>query len=218
MNKHLLILSLSALLFSLDSCVKDDNEPEVSPQYVELGLSVKWATFNVGASCPEDFGNYYAWAEISTKNRYYWSTYKYNVGTEADSLTKYNTVDSLTVLDIKDDVAKAKWGENWRIPSDVEFQELLDSCTWEWKDINGIKGYQVTSNVLGYTDKSIFLPAACYYGGSNVLKDTPTGAYWTNCIDPEFPDAAYCVIFDSDNQYISSSGRYIGRSIRPVCP
>ena len=129
-------------------------------EYVDLGLSVKWATCNMGASSPEEYGDYYAWGETETKSTYDWNTYKWCKGSE-NTLTKYctdsdyGTVDNKTVLDPEDDVAHVKWGGNWRMPTDAEIEELRENCIWKWTTQNGKNGYKVTSKKNG---NSIFLP------------------------------------------------------------
>ena len=133
-----------------------------TPTYVDLGLSVKWATCNVGATTPEGYGDYFAWGETSPKNDYSWSTYKYCKGSET-TLTKYNTnssngtVDNKTTLDLSDDAARANWGGKWRMPTQAEQEELINNCTWTKTTQNGVNGYKVTSKTNG---NSIFLPAA----------------------------------------------------------
>ncbi len=235
MKGWLLILSLSVFLFFTGSCSKD-GESEYIPPYVDLGLSVKWATCNVRASQPHEYGDYYAWGETNSKDRFYWSTYNYNVGEydedNMSSLTKYcpkngfgynGYTDTLSVLELSDDVAHARWGGNWRIPTSKEFQELLDSCDWEWTTLNGVKGFKVTSNVSGFTDQSIFLPAAGYKSGSKTFNSSPTVTYWTKSLYSKWPYFSYCITFHFEEDvninnaiYIGSSGRYIGRPIRAV--
>ena len=127
--------------------------------YVDLGLSVKWATCNVGATKPEEYGNYYAWGETETKTTYDWSTYKWSNGSKF-TFTKYaSTVDNKTALDPEDDAARANWGDSWRMPTDAELAELCEKCTWKWTDDyngTGVAGQIVT----GLNSNSIFLPAA----------------------------------------------------------
>ena len=102
-------------------------------EYVDLGLSVKWATCNMGASSPEEYGDHYAWGETETESTYDWNTYKWCKGSK-NTLTKYctdsdyGTVDNKTVLDPEDDVAQVKWGGNWRMPTDAEIEELRENC------------------------------------------------------------------------------------------
>lgn len=130
---------------------------------VNLGLSVKWAACNVGASSPEEYGGYYAWGETEEKSDYSWDTYKWCNGSW-DSMTKYctdsycRTVDNKTVLDPEDDVAHVKLGGSWRMPTLDEIEELCNECTWTSTTYNGVKGQLVT----GPNGNSIFLPAAGY--------------------------------------------------------
>lgn len=130
-------------------------------RYVNLGLSVNWATCNVGAEKPEDYGDYFAWGETDDekKDEYWWTSYKYCNGSNK-SLTKYcydsryglnGFVDNKTVLEPDDDVAHVIWGGKWRMPTVDEFNELIDSCTWTWTNRNGVNGYKVTGNKPGYT-------------------------------------------------------------------
>ena len=225
------LAALSVLLLIICSCDKD-NDFNPTPQYVDLGLSVKWATFNVGASQPQESGDYYAWGELSTKRSYYWSTYQYNIGEydeeKLSSLTKYcpkaqfgydGFTDTLAILELSDDIAHIKWGGNWRTPTAQEFMELLDSCKWEWEKMNGIKGFKITSNVTGFKDQSIFLPAVGYISGLKKFNDNPTINYWTGSLFNKKPYYSYCLSYhyESDETvYIGCSGRYLGRPIRPV--
>ena len=189
--------------------------------YVDLGLSVKWATCNVGATKPEEYGNYYAWGETEPKTTYSWSTYKWCNGSD-DTLTKYNTngglgtVDDKTLLDLSDDAARANWGGAWRMPTDAEWTELRENCAWAWTSDyqgTGIAGRIVT----GLNGNSIFLPAAgcryddgLYYAGDD-------GNYWSSSLYTDGQDGAWGVYFDSDYVYgYYGGGRYYGRSVRPV--
>lgn len=113
---------------------------KVEPEYVDLGLSVKWATFNVGAIAPEDYGNYFAWGEVEPKAEYSWENYKWGDGT-ASNMTKYNEKDGLTTLKLEDDAAHVNWDGKWRMPTDAEFTELREKCIWEWTTQNGVNGY-----------------------------------------------------------------------------
>ena len=190
--------------------------------YVDLGLSVKWATCNVGASKPEDYGDYFAWGETEPKSTYSWSTYKwcrgsYNTLTKYNNSSSYGTIDNKTQLELSDDAARANWGGSWRIPTRAEQDELREQCTWIWTTQNGVKGYKVTSKKSGYTNKSIFLPAAgCRYGSS--LGDAGSyGLYWSSSLDSDYPDGAWGVYFGSSNVYRDFYDRYCGFSVRPVC-
>ena len=143
-----------------DDCSKNGYKGGYVPapadvQAVDLGLpsGIKWATCNVGAEKPEDYGNYYAWGEVLPKDYYDFGTYKYANGA-SDELTKYcnnasygdnGFTDNKTTLEPEDDAAHVNWGGSWRMPTDAEWQELRDNCTWTWTTQNGINGYQVTS-------------------------------------------------------------------------
>ena len=196
-------------------------EVSATPEYVDLGLSVKWATFNVGANKPEEYGDYFAWGETEPKEVYDWSTYKWCNGSET-TLTKYCTVDSLgtvdnkTQLELSDDAARANWGGSWRMPTDAELTELREQCTWTWTTQNGVYGYKVTSKKSGYTNKSIFLPAAgCRYG-SSLYYAGGRGYYWSSSLHTGSSNDAYDLYFSSSYVDWSISYRYYGRSVRPV--
>ena len=190
--------------------------------YVDLGLSVKWATCNVGASKPEEYGDYFAWGETQPKSNYDWSTYKY-CNSSNNTLTKYNnsssygTVDNKTTLELSDDAARANWGGSWRMPTDAELTELREQCTWTWTTQNGVKGYKVTSKKSGYTNKSIFLPAAGCRDGSSLDYAGSYGYYWSSSLYTGLPNDAYGLGFGSDYVSRYSSIRYYGQSVRPVC-
>ena len=196
--------------FSIEGYDNDETIQIQSHEYVDLGLSVKWATCNVGASSPEDYGDYYAWGETETKSTYDWSTYKWCKGRE-DTMTKYctnnsyGTVDNKTVLDSDDDVAQVKWGGNWRMPTSAEIDELIDKCTWTWTTQNGTKGYKVTSKSNG---NSIFLPSI---GGLY-------GTYWLSSLDGDLDSFACELYFERILVDRAYSYRYYGSSVRPVCP
>ena len=189
--------------------------------YVDLGLpsGLLWATCNVGADKPEDYGNYYAWGETTTKSTYNWSTYKWCNG-NWNNLTKYNTesdygtVDNNTVLDPEDDAARANWGGDWRMPTYDELKELKDRCTWTWRTQGVKSGYRVT----GPNGKSIFLPAAGHYCDGSLYLEGGYGNYLSSSLRTDHPSFAYGLVFDSGRVYMSDGGRYYGQSVRPVCP
>ena len=195
-------------------------------EYVDLGLSVKWATMNVGASKPEDYGDYFAWGETEPKEVYDWSTYKHCQGIE-HTLTKYNTerfygtVDNKTELDAIDDAAVVNWGGAWRMPTDAEMTELREQCTWtwtRWDTPNDVReGYKVTSKSNG---NSIFLPAAGYRRDSS-LYTLGYGFYWSSSLCTDGPSHAGGVHFNSssvDGSDESHNIRFVGQLVRPVCP
>ena len=211
------------------------NGSEHGRKYVDLGLSVKWATLNVGASVPEGLGGYYAWGETKTKTDYLMSTYKFCISHDSygnDKFNKYVTnlyngynygdEDNKTILDPEDDVAHFKWGGSWRMPTKAEQDELCDNCTWTWTSLNGVNGYLVSSNIEGYTDRFIFLPAAG--SGDNGSFDNHVGMqghYWSSSLYENRPRYAWCLSFDDDDYFRGSYGyakRSDGLSIRPVCP
>lgn len=189
-------------------------------EYVDLGLSVKWATCNVGANKPEDYGDYFAWGETKPKSTYNWSTHKWCRGSY-DTQTKYNTksshgtVDNKTQLELSDDAARANWGGSWRMPTKAEQDELLYKCTWTWTTQNGVKGYKVTSKRNG---NSIFLPAAGYRDDSSLVDAGSKGLYWSSSLRTEFPCFAYYLDFDSSYVVLFKYDRSYGQSVRPVCP
>ena len=190
-------------------------------EYVDLGLSVKWATMNVGASNPEDYGDYFAWGETEPKDVYDWSTYKWCNGSYT-SLTKYNTsssygtVDNKTTLELSDDAARANWDGSWRMPTDAELTELREQCTWTWTTQNGVNGYRVTSKSNG---NSIFLPAAYFRTNQPLYGTGSSGFYWSSSLNMDSPDLAWSVYFRLG--YVKREddhNRFYGQSVRPVCP
>lgn len=196
----------------------DDNDSANGHEYVDLGLSVMWATCNVGATNPEDYGDYFAWGETEAKSRFSWDTYNLCNGS-GSKLTKYctdalfGTCDNKTILELADDAANVQWGGNWRMPSPEEQLELVNNCTWTWTTKNEINGYEVKSNKNG---NSIFIPAAGYYTGTTRLSAKNYGFYWLNAIAPETPKTAGYLTFNNINVYRGWYERCSGRSVRPV--
>ena len=193
-------------------------------EWVDLGLSVKWATCNLGAGSPTEAGVYFAWGEVVPKFKFTWKTYKYRLrGTNEDNVkfSKYNTdsrhgnMDNKTSLDQFDDVAYMIWGESWRIPTEKELRELLTQCTWTRTTQDGKRGYTVT----GKNGNSIFLVAAGYKSGDNVVKSSDYGYYWSSSLDLRRSNRAYHLYFDfSDISLDKFAARYPGFLIRPVTP
>ncbi len=183
---------------------------EAEPEYVDLGLSVKWATFNVGASKPEDYGDYFAWGETEPKEVYSWATYKWGT---SSNMTKYNTTDGKTILDIDDDAAYVNWGGDWRMPSKEEVDELTQQCNWLWTTHNNVNGYKVT----GPNGNSIFLPAAGYKGSGPTYPEGEDGLYWTNTLEKQH--YSYLIVLHDDappTQAGTQGTRCFGFTIRPV--
>lgn len=170
-------------------------------EWVDLGLSVRWATCNVGASSPSDYGDYYAWGETKTKSSY----------TEGNSKT-YNVVMPDISGEPKYDAATANWGEGWRMPTDEELEELIGKCDNQWTTQGGHNGYKVT----GPNGNSIFLPAAGWRYRRSLFNAGDGGYYWSS--PPYGSDAlgAYCLFFFSGHLSVDWFSRDYGRSVRPV--
>lgn len=181
-------------------------------QAIDLGLpsGTKWASCNVGANKPEEYGDYYAWGETTTKKEFKEENYRYykngeyvNVGDDISG-TQY-------------DVAHVKWGGKWRIPTMYEIKELEDNCRYEWTTLNGVKGGKFT----GPNGNSIFLPAAGYcmvdgFFGGGVFSSGSYGNYWSSNENPIDLDNAVDLRFDSDEASLGGTNRSIGLSVRPV--
>lgn len=170
--------------------------------WVDLGLSVKWATCNVGASSPSDYGNYYAWGEVRTKSEY----------TEDNCATWNKSMGDISGNSTYD-AARYNWGGKWRLPTKAECQELVDNCTWTWTTQGGHKGCKVTSNKNG---ASIFLPAAGARHGSSLDQAGESGCYWSSTPFESITQDAYDLSFYSGDRYVAWDYRRRGRSVRPV--
>ncbi len=175
-------------------------------EYVDLGLSVKWARCNIGASSPSDYGDYYSWGETVTKSDY-----------SSSVTTGINLVN--IAGNPQYDAARANWGGKWRLPTKSEIYELIDKCKWEWMILNAHNGYMVT----GPNGNSIFLPiAGCFvYLDETILSNQGTeGRYWTSESNTAFKDyiTADELCLTSDKINIYATGRNVGHSIRPVSP
>ena len=223
----------------------------VSNEPVDLGLSVKWASCNLGASKPEEYGDYYAWGETepyyteghsqddpcsnwrTRTNKpitgYNWESYKWNYSTDSfprfsryNSISSWGVVDNKTVFqdyDYEDDAAREALGGKWRTPTKSEWSELLFNCTWLWTSNysgTGVRGMIVTSNIDGYKDKSIFLPAAGGRAGKTTQSRSVKGQYWSSAINASYPDDGMFYYFSSSGTGSTSIDRYNGFSIRPV--
>lgn len=185
-----------------EDVVDNDNEKsDKKPEYVDLGLSVKWATCNVGANSPEEYGNYYAWGEIDLKAEYKESNCK-TYGKQKNNV-KGNS---------QYDVARASWGENWRMPTKSELEELKTECVWTWTTLAGRNGYMVT----GPNGKSIFLPAAGSRAGTALCFVGTFGYYWCATPSDANVNLSYGLCFHGGNFHMFCGYRYGGRSVRPV--
>ncbi len=171
-------------------------------EYVDLGLSVKWATCNVGASSPKECGDYFAWGETKPKKEY----------TEENSVTYGDAIIGSTG-NAQYDAARANWGGRWRLPTKEEIQELLDNCTHKWTTRNGVKGLLFTSKKNG---KSIFFPAAGLHYGSSLYRAGEYGGYWSATPDESNSSRACSLDFSSGSAGWNWGNRYYGRSVGPV--
>ena len=199
------------------------------PSLVDLGLSVKWASCNLGASKPTEYGGYYQWAgttDVSDTNIFlHWDNCPYHTGSSSSSgWTKYNTnsswgtVDNKTVLEPMDDAASVALGGKWRMPTDEEWTELrnTDNCSWTWTTIDGVNGYKVQSKKSGYTDNWIFLPAAGMRYQNYLGYVGSDGGYWSSSLKTGTTIYAYCIDFNSGYFCGHFDYRPVGRSVRHV--
>lgn len=208
---------------AMAECNVDVTSSQVDPQMVDLGLSVKWASFNVGADSPEKTGFLLAWGETVPKTIYSHSTYKFQSGTYYTVTTKYcddtewGIRDDKYILDPDDDAATVLWGSDWRMPTYVEMDELINNCTWTWTTMNGVEGYKVTGNKEGYTDNSIFLPATGICNAKRQMGAGQFGHYLTSSTSDAGYAAAWKLYFDQSGSIKRiGANRYYGYSIRAV--
>ena len=226
MKKILLLTAVAAtMIFVFISCGDDNDEPAApeNHEYVDLGLpsGTLWATCNVGATAPEEFGDHFAWGETTPKDFYDYISYKWCTGTY-ETMTKYctddsfGTIDGKNELDPEDDAAYVNWGPSWRMPTREQIKELIELCSWEWTTRNGVYGQLGT----GPNGNTLFLPAA---GSrmSNSLDDTGLwGYYWSRNVDDSNTHGAYDMYFHAErvdcNSYAYGYVRYLGNSVRAV--
>lgn len=201
-----MVALVSMMSVGMTSCDKDDNSSGNEGNYggggtptiewVDLGLPSGrlWAKCNLGAMTPENYGNYYAWGETTTKEVYLWSTYKYSKG-DYNQLTKYCSssdygynffTDTLTTLQAVDDAAMATLGSDARIPTKKDWQELIDNTTSEWTSLNGVNGWKFTAA----NGNTLFLPAAGFRVGSGVNDASSDGNYWSASLHKDYPGGA----------------------------
>ena len=216
-----LLVALSSLLVSCDETLGEYNgtSSHNGHEYVDLGLpsGTKWATCNVGATKPWEYGGFYAWGETEEKEGYSLGTYKWCSGSE-ETMNKYNAVDNKAMLDSVDDVAAVKWGGDWRMPTKEDFDELGRFCTLDWDTLNSVPGCKV----IGINGNSLFFPAAGFKYRSSYEEFGLLAAYWLNAIynDRENQStAAYCIEFELDELETQPDAysREAGLPVRPVC-
>lgn len=197
--------------------------PQPTVNWVDLGFpsGLLWADCNVGATNPEDYGDYFAWGETTTKDNYTWSTYRYctvDGNGELATLTKYNTTstygtpDNLTTLQPADDAATARLNGGARTPTKAEWEELMGNTTAEWTTLNGVDGRKFTAP----NGKSIFLPAAGYHYGTELQIAGSAAGYWSASLNTDFPNCVPDFYFSSGGQSMDLNYRYYGFSVRAV--
>ena len=196
----------------------DPVTPPDDHEWVDLGLpsGTLWATCNVGANSPEEYGDYFAWGETESKNYYGFSTYKWCNGS-VKTMTKYciqtdygynGFTDGKTELDPEDDAAYVNWGTSWRMPTVDQQQELVDNCTWTWTTQNDVNG----SLVVGPNGNSLFLPAASCYAGDRVWSIGRAGDYWSRSLTSDYSCSAHeLVVYSSDSFGISFHTQMLNR-------
>ena len=215
--------------------------------YVDLGLSVNWATFNIGAESVTGLGDYFEWAEVEpyyvdgyaqsnepvwkegkdkgyviNSNKYYTTgQIEYQKGWQKYCSDSYYGEDyyedNLTTLELTDDVANSEWGDSWRMPTADEMNELIQNCSWTWITINGVNGYRINSLKEGYEDRCIFLPSAGIREYSDYYGNS-SGFYWSGSLNTDDPSDAFGLYVDSYDRIVTSFERYYGITVRAVCP
>lgn len=216
-----IITFLSLAVMTLLSCGCEKIKTEY--QWVDLGLSVRWAKVNVGSTRISGYGDYFAWGEVATKNSY--TAKNYTWYDKDEHITKYcsnpayEKPDFLTELLPEDDVAALKWGNGWRMPTYEELMELVRNCNWTFSSVDGVKGYMARSKIPGYETEWIFFPAA---GFSDAVSSYPgyEGYYWTSTNCGGSSKQSDALTFNpsgiTTTGYGDGVARIIGASVRPV--
>ncbi|MBP5419567.1 MAG: hypothetical protein J6Y72_07145 [Bacteroidales bacterium] len=243
MRKIFLLTSFVLIGSSLISCDDDEKSTNITQidgeiaEFVDMGLSVKWASWNVGASSIQEVGNHYAWAESDRKTNFEWGTYKYSNGS-ASTMTKYclngmyGKIDSLSTIQAKseddtkvelgDDVAKIEWGDNWRMPTAEEWKELLDNTKAKFYEDTVIVTQGNSLHISGYLLRSkvnnnyIILPASGYCENNSLIGEGMYGNYWSSSLYDKANNEAVSLYFGSSYINIGHNSRFRGQSIRPV--
>lgn len=198
--------SQTFLSAEVDSVVFDADD-KFYPTAVDLGLSVKWASCNLGAELPQEAGDFYSWGETSTKEQYTKATY-------FDKEFKYFSENNDTCFagKTKYDAATAAWGAEWRTPTSAELQELITKCKWKSIRYKGSNGFRIT----GPNGNQIFMPSAGYISGKSLGDSQNTGYYWSSCLSKSYEEPAYMMCFSTSNIEVTLNYKYLGCSIRPV--
>ena len=222
-------VSIDDVVELIDQLLNQSQDPDpVEGDWVDLGLpsGTLWATCNIGANSPEEYGDYFAWGETEPKDYYDWSTYKWyrnDYDRSYPGLTKYCTnsdygynflfADGKTELDPEDDAAYVNWGPQWRMPTEEQQDELLNNCNWQWLQLNGVEGYFVT----GPNGNTMFLPAAGYRVYES-LSCVGIGNYWSRTLYSREPYWAchLCLPFESGEVYNGHFYRPYGFTVRAV--
>ena len=239
------MLALAAVVMMMsvafNACSSDDDDAKPNPdavEYVDLGLpsGLKWATCNLGAKQPKEYGDYYAWGETKSKEKYDWSTYKWMKEGEADwkHINKYTVEDNQTgadwykkvrsiyefigdnkkTLEDVDDVATVKLGKPWRTPTSEEIKELIDNCQWAIINADGVKYFQGKSNI---NNNIITLPCTGYNSGTYVQKANMWIFLWSSSINSTHSSMARILKHQSGNSpVLSIADRRYGLPVRPV--
>lgn len=228
----MILAAVMLLGVGLWSCERDDDNNSTSggnnggggqtpTGWVDLGLpsGLLWAECNVGATIPEEYGDYYAWGETATKSTYNWITYAY--GNDPNQLTKYCSnadyghngfTDNLTTLQPGDDAATVNMGNGARTPTADEWRELENNTTSTWTTLNGVYGRKLMAS----NGKSIFLPAAGYRLDDELYVAGRYGGYWSSSLDAGNPCRAWLFYFHSSEQFMNYYNRCRGLPVRAV--
>ena len=226
-TKVIAAIMLITAVYLAAGCTKHNggNGTYKGHDYIDLGLpsGTMWATCNVGADSPDQYGDYFAWGETTPKDTYNWSTYKYCNG-DYNLLTKYCSqsdfgfngfTDDLKTLQSSDDAATINWGEGWSMPTYNQWVELLRKCSHSWTTINGVKGCLFTS----HNGNSIFLPAASSRGDDDSRIVGDDGCYWSSTLNKTYPDGVkgFRFTLSIDDYDIYDLSREAGMPVRAVC-
>lgn len=207
---HILFYNSEYAVADTLTLVQEGNPYASAYEAVDLGLSVRWASCNVGAESPEGYGYYFAWGETKGKSDYSSST-SVTYGLSFSELESRGIIGSDGNLTAAYDAATANWGGSWRMPTLDEMKELLDNCTWEWTTQNGVYGRKVT----GSNGNSIFLPAAGYHDNTSLIYEGSYGYCWS-ATPYWYGYNAWALIFSSSAYVCSCTAPYAGLAVRPV--